>query len=133
MAFLGVGSFGPQSGISVPDMFGAGGPSQGLDQNPWEYGLKSEASRESAAVIMNHINLVEILMDVLSRSYLSPCTAVVHISFLPICSLLGLHIDVLSTGVAGNYNGAFQVEIIMELYKCMIPLYTDTEEGHRAV
>ncbi|KAK1352934.1 hypothetical protein POM88_052772 [Heracleum sosnowskyi] len=64
MVFLGVGSFGPQSGISVPDMFGAGGPSQGLDQNPWEYGLKSEASRESADVIMNHINLVEILMDV---------------------------------------------------------------------
>lgn len=31
---------------------------------PKPLGLKSEASRESAVVIMNHINLVEILMDV---------------------------------------------------------------------
>lgn len=31
---------------------------------PMSLGLKSEASRESAVVIMNHINLVEILMDV---------------------------------------------------------------------
>lgn len=30
---------------------------------PKPLGLKSEASRESAVVIMNHINLVEILMD----------------------------------------------------------------------
>lgn len=33
---------------------------------PRPLGLKSEASRESAVVIMNHINLVEILMDVVS-------------------------------------------------------------------
>lgn len=31
---------------------------------PKPLGLKSEASRETAVVIMNHINLVEILMDV---------------------------------------------------------------------
>lgn len=31
---------------------------------PKQLGLRSEASRESAVVIMNHINLVEILMDV---------------------------------------------------------------------
>lgn len=31
---------------------------------PKPLGLKSEASRESALVIMNHVNLVEILMDV---------------------------------------------------------------------
>lgn len=31
---------------------------------PKPLGLKSEASRESVVVIMNHINLVEILMDV---------------------------------------------------------------------
>lgn len=40
---------------------------------PKPLGLKSEASRESAVVIMNHINLVEILMDVVricSFSYL---------------------------------------------------------------
>lgn len=30
---------------------------------PKPFGLKSEASRETAVVIMNHINLVEILMD----------------------------------------------------------------------
>ena len=31
---------------------------------PKPLGLRSEASRESAVVIMNHVNLVEILMDV---------------------------------------------------------------------
>lgn len=31
---------------------------------PTPLGLRSEASRESAVVIMNHVNLVEILMDV---------------------------------------------------------------------
>lgn len=34
---------------------------------PKPLGLTSEASRESAVVIMNHINLVEILMDVVSE------------------------------------------------------------------
>ena len=33
---------------------------------PKPLGMKSEASRESAVVIMNHTNLVEILMDVVS-------------------------------------------------------------------
>lgn len=36
---------------------------------PKPLGLKSEASRESAVVIMNHINLVEILMDVVIKSF----------------------------------------------------------------
>jgi homeobox-leucine zipper protein len=35
---------------------------------PKPLGLKSEASRESVVVIMNHINLVEILMDVVGAS-----------------------------------------------------------------
>lgn len=34
---------------------------------PKPLGLRSEASRESAVVIMNHINLVEILMDVVIK------------------------------------------------------------------
>lgn len=122
---LGVGSFGAQSGISVPDMFGPGdllrsvsGPSEAdkpliielavaameelirmaqageplwirstgnsiecLNEDeylrnfprgigPKPMGLKSEASRESAIVIMNHINLVEIMMDVVCIMYL---------------------------------------------------------------
>ena len=33
---------------------------------PKPLGLRSEASRESVVVIMNHVNLVEILMDVVS-------------------------------------------------------------------
>lgn len=33
---------------------------------PKPLGLRSEASRESAVVIMNHVNLVEILMDVVT-------------------------------------------------------------------
>lgn len=36
---------------------------------PKPLGLKSEASRESAVVIMNHINLVEILMDVVRLAF----------------------------------------------------------------
>jgi len=36
---------------------------------PKPLGLKSEASRESVVVIMNHINLVEILMDVVGTTF----------------------------------------------------------------
>lgn len=39
-------------------------PARGLGPKP--LGLRPEASRESAVVIMNHTNLVEILMDVVS-------------------------------------------------------------------
>ncbi|KAK4711390.1 hypothetical protein R3W88_005903 [Solanum pinnatisectum] len=60
--------------------------------------LNSEASRESAVVIMNHINLVEILMDV------NQWTTV----FAGLVSK-AMTLEVLSTGVAGNYNGALQV------------------------
>ncbi|KAH0894457.1 hypothetical protein HID58_056886, partial [Brassica napus] len=65
---------------------------------PKPIGLRSEASRESTVVIMNHINLVEILMDVNQWSSV-------------FCGIVSraLTLDVLSTGVAGNYNGALQV------------------------
>ncbi|KAH7545780.1 hypothetical protein FEM48_Zijuj01G0130100 [Ziziphus jujuba var. spinosa] len=65
---------------------------------PKPLGLKSEASRESVVVIMNHTNLVEILMDVNQWSTV----------FCDIVSR-AMTVDVLSTGVAGNYNGALQV------------------------
>ncbi|KAJ6849405.1 homeobox-leucine zipper protein ROC2 [Iris pallida] len=65
---------------------------------PRPFGLKSEASRESAVVIMNHINLVEMLMDVNQWSNI----------FFGIVSR-AITLDVLSTGVAGNCNGALQV------------------------
>ncbi|KAD5802732.1 hypothetical protein E3N88_14092 [Mikania micrantha] len=39
---------------------------------PKKLGLKSEASRESAVVIMNHITLVELLMDVMSAEFQVP-------------------------------------------------------------
>ncbi|KAL4585459.1 hypothetical protein LXL04_010080 [Taraxacum kok-saghyz] len=65
---------------------------------PKPLGLKSEASRESAVVIMNHITLVEILMDVNQWSNV----------FSGIVSR-AMTLEVLSTGVAGNYNGALQV------------------------
>ncbi|KAK7253178.1 hypothetical protein RIF29_37681 [Crotalaria pallida] len=60
--------------------------------------LSSEASRESAVVIMNHTNLVEILMDVNQWSTV-------------FCGIVSraLTLEILSTGVAGNYNGALQV------------------------
>ncbi|XP_011096101.1 homeobox-leucine zipper protein MERISTEM L1 [Sesamum indicum] len=65
---------------------------------PKPLGLKSEASRESAVVIMNHINLVEILMDV--NQWSSVFSSIVS---------RAVTLEVLSTGVAGNYNGALQV------------------------
>ncbi|KAB2048343.1 hypothetical protein ES319_A13G107400v1 [Gossypium barbadense] len=65
---------------------------------PKPTGFKCEASRETALVIMNHINLVEILMDVNQWSTV----------FSGIVSKAST-LDVLSTGIAGNYNGALQV------------------------
>ncbi|XP_027361562.1 homeobox-leucine zipper protein MERISTEM L1-like [Abrus precatorius] len=65
---------------------------------PKHVGLRSEASRESTVVIMNHMNLVDILMDVNQWSTV-------------FCGIVSraLTLEVLSTGVAGNYNGALQV------------------------
>ncbi|KAJ4840774.1 Homeobox-leucine zipper protein PROTODERMAL FACTOR 2 [Turnera subulata] len=65
---------------------------------PKPLGLRSEASRESAVVIMNHMSLVEILMDVNQWSTV-------------FCGIVSraMTLEVLSTGVAGNYNGALQV------------------------
>uniref|UniRef100_A0A5B7A2M5 Putative homeobox-leucine zipper protein MERISTEM L1-like n=2 Tax=Davidia involucrata TaxID=16924 RepID=A0A5B7A2M5_DAVIN len=69
---------------------------RGIEPKP--LGLKSEASRESAVVIMNHINLVEILMDV--NQWTTVFSGIVS---------RAMTLEVLSTGVAGNYNGALQV------------------------
>ncbi|KAL9392709.1 hypothetical protein Peur_016629 [Populus x canadensis] len=65
---------------------------------PKPLGMRSEASRESAVVIMNHVNLVEILMDANQWSTI-------------FCGIVSraMTLEVLSTGVAGNYNGALQV------------------------
>ncbi|KAL6659491.1 hypothetical protein ACP70R_003531 [Stipagrostis hirtigluma subsp. patula] len=60
--------------------------------------LRSEASRETVVVIMNHLNLIEMLMNVNRWSNL----------FSSIVSRAGT-LEVLSTGVAGNYNGALQL------------------------
>ncbi|KAG2717050.1 hypothetical protein I3843_03G156400 [Carya illinoinensis] len=65
---------------------------------PRPTGFKCEASRETAVVIMNHINLVELVMDVDQWSTV----------FSGIVSR-AMTLEVLSTGVAGNYNGALQV------------------------
>ncbi|KAE9593060.1 putative transcription factor & lipid binding HD-SAD family [Lupinus albus] len=65
---------------------------------PKPNGFKCEASRETTVVIMNHVNLVEILMDVNQWSTV----------FSGIVSR-AMTLEVLSTGVAGNYNGALQV------------------------
>ncbi|CAN1232415.1 Homeobox-leucine zipper protein HDG2 [Linum perenne] len=70
--------------------------SRGIGPKP--NGFKSEASRETAVVIMNHVNLVEYLMDVNQWAGL----------FSGIVSR-AMTLEVLSTGVAGNYNGALQV------------------------
>ncbi|XP_010327237.2 homeobox-leucine zipper protein MERISTEM L1 [Solanum lycopersicum] len=65
---------------------------------PKSLGLKSEASRESAVVIIDYLHLVEILMDV--SQWTNFFTGIVSKSTI---------LEVLSTGVAGNYNGALQV------------------------
>ncbi|KAI4365059.1 hypothetical protein MLD38_021079 [Melastoma candidum] len=81
---------------------------------PRPLGFKSEASRESAVVIMNHINLVELLMDVNQWSS----------AFCGIVSR-AMTIEVLSTGVAGNYNGALQV--MTAEFQVPSPLVTSRE------
>ncbi|KAK8524350.1 hypothetical protein V6N12_029216 [Hibiscus sabdariffa] len=65
---------------------------------PKPLGLRSEASRDSAVIIMNHVSLVEILMDVNQWSRV-------------FCGIVSraMTLEVLSTGVAGNCNGALQV------------------------
>ncbi|PRQ43651.1 putative START domain-containing protein [Rosa chinensis] len=65
---------------------------------PKQPGFKCEASRESAVVIMNRNKLVEILMDV--NQWSTGFSAIVS---------RAKTLDVLSTDVAGNYNGALQV------------------------
>ncbi|TYI04421.1 hypothetical protein ES332_A10G016500v1 [Gossypium tomentosum] len=72
---------------------------RGIGSKPFaNLGFRSEASREAAVIIMNPVNLVEILMDVNQWSTV-------------FCGIVSraMTLDVLSTGVAGNYNGALQV------------------------
>ncbi|PSR95284.1 Homeobox-leucine zipper protein, partial [Actinidia chinensis var. chinensis] len=69
---------------------------RGIGSKP--LGFRSEASRESAVVIMNHTNLIEILMDANQWSTM----------FAGVVSR-AMTLEVLSTGVAGNFNGALQV------------------------
>ncbi|CAK8539130.1 unnamed protein product [Lathyrus sativus] len=67
---------------------------------PNPFGLRPEGSKESGVIIMNPINLVDILMDVNRWSTM----------FCGIVARAATN-KVLSTGVAGNYNGALQVMI----------------------
>ncbi|GJN12502.1 hypothetical protein PR202_ga30785 [Eleusine coracana subsp. coracana] len=60
--------------------------------------LRSEASRETVVVMVNHVNLVEMLMDV-NQWWNLFSTIVSRASTL----------EVFSTAVAGNYNGALQL------------------------
>ncbi|XP_024394838.1 homeobox-leucine zipper protein PROTODERMAL FACTOR 2 isoform X1 [Physcomitrium patens] len=61
-------------------------------------GLKPEATRETALVMMNGVNLVETLMDATQWMDMFPCMV-----------SRALTVDVLSTGVTGNRNGALQL------------------------
>jgi homeobox-leucine zipper protein len=106
---------------------------------PRQYGLQSEASRDSAVVIMTRDSLVEILMDAVSdEQHHYPCKLIDSILknlidsaccvlcasilcvqnrftsvFSSIVSRASTH-EVLSTGVAGSYNGALQVVCILK-------------------
>ncbi|KAH0655770.1 hypothetical protein KY285_030652 [Solanum tuberosum] len=59
-------------------------------------GIKTTASRESAFVIMNHINLVEIFMDTQNH-------------WANLFSSIVLTMDVLSPGVTENLNGSMKM------------------------
>ncbi|XP_020210648.1 homeobox-leucine zipper protein MERISTEM L1 [Cajanus cajan] len=61
-------------------------------------GFKTEASRQSAVVIMSHARIVEMLMDVDQWANVF-CGIVTR----------AVTLEVLSTGIAGSYNGALQV------------------------
>ncbi|CAL0320908.1 unnamed protein product [Lupinus luteus] len=65
---------------------------------PKLFGYKSESSRDFAIILMNHINLIEILMNVKQWSNM----------FCGIVSRAST-IEFLSAGVNGNYNGALEV------------------------
>ncbi|OIW07059.1 hypothetical protein TanjilG_02693 [Lupinus angustifolius] len=65
---------------------------------PKLFGYKSESSRGYAIILMNHINLIEVLMNVKQWSNM----------FCGIVSRAST-IEVLTPGVNGNYNGALQV------------------------
>ncbi|XP_022988693.1 homeobox-leucine zipper protein HDG2-like [Cucurbita maxima] len=65
---------------------------------PKPAGFSTEASRATAVVIMNHISLVEMLMDV--NQWSAVFTGIVS---------RATTLEILSTGVAGNYDGALQV------------------------
>ncbi|XP_076884226.1 homeobox-leucine zipper protein MERISTEM L1-like [Bidens hawaiensis] len=65
---------------------------------PKPMGMKSEGSRESTVIFMNHIAVVEMLMDVNQWST----------AFGGIVSR-AMTLEILSTGVANNYNGVMQV------------------------
>ncbi|KAL6954469.1 Homeobox-leucine zipper protein MERISTEM L1, partial [Sarracenia purpurea var. burkii] len=69
---------------------------RGIGSRP--VGFRFEASRETSVVIMNHTNLVEILMD--ANQWSTVFSGIVSRAMV---------LEVLSTGVAGNYNGALQV------------------------
>ncbi|KAK9092109.1 hypothetical protein Syun_027020 [Stephania yunnanensis] len=61
-------------------------------------GLRTEATRTNGVVLLNHFSLVEMLMDVNQWSNM----------FYPLVSR-ATTLEVFSTGIAGNYNGAMQV------------------------
>ena len=91
---------------------------------PKPAGFRSEASRESAVVIMNHISIVEILMDVVIIIFIWHIKSILlYVRVYNIDIVMqnqwsmvfagmvsrAMTLAVLSTGVAGNYNGALQV------------------------
>lgn len=69
---------------------------QGIGMRP--VGLKTEATRETALVMMNGVNLVETLMDATQWMDMFPCMV-----------SRALTVDVLSSGVPSNRNGALQL------------------------
>jgi len=64
---------------------------------PKPNGFKCEASRESSVVIMNHVNLVEILMDVVEHFYIFSLTLLPYSTLFTLMNL-SVYILVLNCG-----------------------------------
>ncbi|PNT61898.1 hypothetical protein BRADI_5g22570v3 [Brachypodium distachyon] len=97
--WAGPGVAGPMETLNEEEYARMFGGPRGGGLGPKQYGqLVSEASRESAVVILTPANLVEILMDV--NQYAAVFSSIVS---------RAATLEVLSTGVAGCYDGALQV------------------------
>ncbi|KAL8136802.1 LOW QUALITY PROTEIN: hypothetical protein V2J09_002803 [Rumex salicifolius] len=99
------------TGLALADMVAQAQAPLWRGIGPTPFGLKSEASTDQATVIINHIKLVEILMDVNERSSV----------FSGIVSRAKT-LKVISVGVTGTYHGQWFMTAEFQLPLPMVPI-----------